>query len=218
MKKQSVDFEEIKDYLQTGDLILMHGLHSSSHVIETIEGSLWSHVTMVVLASDIGIDADNENILLWESDEMNPVKDVILKRGKSGPMLVKLSERLKYNLSQKEDSIFAVRHLYAERNQKMYDIINNIIPIMHKSTFPDTFHEFLNPIEGRVFKKKTSLDTIFCSELIAYTYIKMGLLTSIHPVNSYAPVDFSEKLSVGLLKRAWLGDEIKLNIDLNKLK
>jgi hypothetical protein len=51
---------------------------------------------------------------------------------------------------------------------------------------------------------------MFCSELVAYTYIQLGLLTTIHPSNSYFPVDFSDNLSVGLLKRAWLGNEILL--------
>jgi len=55
---------------------------------------------------------------------------------------------------------------------------------------------------------------MFCSELAAYTYMYLGLLGDIHPVNSYLSLDFSEKLSVGLLKRAWLGNEIPIEFEL----
>jgi len=107
--------------------------------------------------------------------------------------------------------------LHAERTLEMFESLKKVIPEMHPASFPDTYHEMLNPALGRIFKEKTELDTMFCSELAAYTYIKMGLLTSIHPVNSYFPLDFSEKLSVGLLKRAYLAQEIELQVDTNKL-
>ncbi|MFP4025999.1 MAG: hypothetical protein ACLFVR_15870 [Thiohalospira sp.] len=217
IKKQTTAFHEIKNYLQTGDIILMHGLHLSSRFIESLEGSPWSHVAMIVLAQDIGIDAGKDTILLWESDTESPVQDVILNKAKSGPMLVKLSERLKYNFTHKEDNQLSIRHLYTERTQKMFDGFKKIIPEVHQATFPDVYHEMINPTKGRIFHEKTSLDTFFCSELAAYTYKNMGLLTSIHPVNSYIPMDFSDKLSVGLLNRAWLGNEINIEINLNKL-
>jgi hypothetical protein len=213
LKQQTTSFEEIKGDLKTGDLVLMHGLHASSRVIEMIEDSPWSHVAMIVLAKDIDVDAGGEKILLWESDTQSPVKDVILNKAKSGPMPVKLSERLKYNFTHGEDSKLAVRILHTERNQEMFDALKKVIPEVHHAVFPDTYHEMLNPAKGRFLHEKTSLNTIFCSELAAYTYMKLGLLTSIHPVNSYTPLDFSDQLSVGLLKRAWLGNEIHLNLE-----
>lgn len=217
VKQQTTSFNEIKKDLKTGDIILMHGLHASSRVIEMVEESLWSHVAMVVIADDIGVDVGEDNVLLWESDTQSPVEDVILKKPKSGPMLVRLSERLKYNFTHGEDSRLAIRYLNAERTDEMFNDFKKLIPEVHNATFPDTYHEMLNPFKGRILHKKTSLDTLFCSELAAFTYTKLGLLTSIHPVNSYFPLDFSEKLSIGLLKRAWLGNEIHINLDLEKL-
>lgn len=217
INKQRTSYNEIKNHLKTGDIILMHGLHASSRIIQLVEGCPWSHVAIVVLAQDIGLDVGENNILLWESDTETDVKDVILGKSKSGPMLVKLSERLKYNFTHGEDSRCALRYLHVERDLSMYEKLKKVIPEMHPATFPDTYHEMLNPALGRVFNEKTDLSTMFCSELAAYTYIKMGLLTSIHPVNSYFPLDFSEKLSVGLLKRAWLNEEIELNIDTKNL-
>lgn len=217
LNKQTTAYHEVKSDLKTGDIILMHGLYPSSHVIQTFEGSLWSHSAIIVIAEDIGIDTGSDNILLWESNVSTPVKDVILNKAKTGPMLVKLSERLKYNIEHKDDSKFAIRYLNTERTKQMFDTFNNVIKEVHPATFPDTQHEMIDPMEGRFFRKQTGLNTIFCSELVAITYMKLGLLSTIHPVNSYFPVDFSDKLSVGLLKRAWLGEEIMLNVDISKL-
>ncbi|NOZ45559.1 MAG: hypothetical protein GXO79_02135 [Chlorobi bacterium] len=213
LKRQTTLYKEIKSDLKTGDIILMHGLYPSSHVIESFEGSLWSHSAIIVIAEDIGLNVGKDNILLWESNLDTPVKDVILKTTKSGPMLVKLSERFAYNIKHKDDSRFAIRHLYIKRTQEMFKSLKNVIKTVHSAKFPDTYNEMHDPMEGRFFNKQTSLKTIFCSELVAYTYMKLGLLTTIHPSNSYFPVDFSDKLSVGLLKRAWLGNEILLKVD-----
>jgi len=213
LKQQKTDYQSIKNDLKTGDLILMHGIHFSSNCIETLEGSCWSHVGIIVLAEDIGLDVGLDNILFWESDTETPVADVIKGIPKSGPMLVKLSERLKYNFTHGEDSECAIRHLYTDRDASLLNRFKELIPKIHDADFPDTIHEFLNPTLGRVVHKKTSLDTMFCTELAAYTYMNLGLLTEIHPVNSYMPIDFSEKLSVGLLKRAFWGVEINLTVD-----
>lgn len=216
VKKQTTDYQSIKEDLKTGDIVLMHGIHFSSRCIETLEESNWSHVGIIVLAEDIGLDVGEDNILFWESDTHTPVNDVIKGVSKSGPMLVKFSERLKYNFTHGEDSECAIRHLNTHRDDAFNTRFKNLIPTIHDATFPDTYHEFLNPTEGRVFHKKTTLDTMFCSELAAYSYINLGLLSDIHPVNSYMPIDFSEKLSVGLLKRAWLGIEIPIEIDITQ--
>lgn len=211
LKKRTTSYDEVKNDFQTGDIILMHGLYLSSHAIEAFEGSYWSHSAIIVIAEDIGLDVGTDNILLWEANMDTPVKDVILKKSKSGPMLVKLSERLKYNIKHKDDSnILAVRHLYTERTENMFNQLKKVIKDVHNAKFPDTAHELKNPMEGRFFNKQTSLDTMFCSELVAYTYMNLGLITKTHPVNSYFPVDFSEKLSVSLLKRAQLGNELRL--------
>jgi len=198
----STSFEEIKNDLKTGGLVLTHGLHASSHVIEMVEESPWSHVAMIVLTEETGIDAGEESVLLWESDTQSPVKDVILGKAKSGPMLVKLSERLKYNFTHGQDSKLSIRHLYTSRTQDFFDQMRKVIPQVHHAIFPNTYHEMFNPFKGRVLKNKTSLDTLFCSELAAFTHIQLGLLTSCNAVNSYFPVYFSDKLSVGLLKRS----------------
>lgn len=49
---------------------------------------------------------------------------------------------------------------------------------------------------------------IYCSELLAYTYKILELITSRHVSNAYAPEDFSDTSNVGLLKRSIWGPEV----------
>jgi hypothetical protein len=55
-------------------------------------------------------------------------------------------------------------------------------------------------------------DKIYCSELLAMTYKKLGLLTGHHVSNAYAPKDFSKEGSTRLLNSAWLDAEIFLDM------
>ncbi len=212
LKRRTTAYSELKNHLKTGDIVLMKGRYPSSHVIEAFEGSDYSHAALIVLAKDIGI-THGDGVLLWESNVETDVKDVILNRTKSGPQLLSFHEKVLYDLKHKVDSKVAIRHLHlTNRDQnKITDGIKAAINEVHNATFPDLYHECHDPLEGRFKNIQTPLDTIFCSELVAFTYIKMGLLSKIHPTNSYFPVDFSEKVDVGLLERAWLGKEIILD-------
>jgi hypothetical protein len=53
---------------------------------------------------------------------------------------------------------------------------------------------------------------IYCSELIALAYKHLGLLTNFHVSNAYSPKDFCNEGSVRLLKRAWLGNEMYIDM------
>lgn len=211
LKKQTVDFKQLEPNIQTGDIILMHGLYASSHVIEFIEGSAWSHAAIAIRAEDFGIKC-KDSLLLWESNEATKgVNDVRYNNPKPGPQLVSLHDRMRINYQLKDDSIFGLRHLNAEITAEMkVKFKKEIIDKYDMSyEFPPTWEEMLDPILGRAKnKKRVDEFKIFCSELVALSYMNLGLLSTLHVENSYAPVDFAESNQVGLLKRAWLGNEI----------
>lgn len=215
IKRRTVAFDDLKDTLKTGDIVLMHGQYVSSHIVEFLEGSNWSHSAIVVRAEDLGIKCDDP-VLLWESNIITPVDkgetpiyDVLLGKEKRGPQLVSLHQRMKVNFHHKDDSSFAIRHLHTDRTPEMFKVIRSVIDKYHSADFPATKEELLCPLEGRWLNEPDkTLNTIFCSELVAITYMALGLLSQLHPFNSYVPADFSFENSVGLLNRAWLGNEI----------
>lgn len=191
----------------------MKGRYASSHVIEAFEGSDYSHAAIIVLAKDLGIK-NSEDVLLWESNVQTEIEDVMLNKPKSGPQLLNFHQKVLYDFENKLDCKVAIRHLYTDSYEPIINGIKLAIKEVHSAVFPNLYHECHDPLEGRFKNIQTPSDTIFCSELVAITYIKMGLLSTVNPTNSYFPVDFSEQLDVGLLKRAWLGKEIVLEVNL----
>lgn len=102
---KSIPYKDIVDKLQTGDIVLFHGILRESILIQAIEGSIWSHVGMVVRIP--GFDYP----LLWESNILVNLEDVELHEAKKGPMLVPLYDRIKTDLENMDDVMFAVRYL-----------------------------------------------------------------------------------------------------------
>ena len=54
--KDLVPFSKLKQRMQSGDIILMHGQYSDSWLIQDFERSIWTHSGMVLKAKDIGLE------------------------------------------------------------------------------------------------------------------------------------------------------------------
>jgi hypothetical protein len=65
--------------------------------------------------------------------------------------------------------------------------------------------------EGIFGENKEDLSSLFCSELVAEAYQKMGLLTEELPSNEYIPKDFSEEKSLRLELDYTLQKEIDIH-------
>lgn len=72
----------------------------------------------------------------------------------------------------------------------MFEVLKKTIQEVHDRGFPSGDAEFKNAISGRFHRLPTPEDTLFCSQLVAKTYMNMGLLSDNMPTNSYIPVDF----------------------------
>jgi hypothetical protein len=64
---------------------------------------------------------------------------------------------------------------------------------------------------GRFRRRETSLETIYCAELVATTYQAMGLLSDRHPASWYDPGRFWSGDHVALVAPFRLGDEIAVS-------
>ena len=67
--KKTVPYDEIRDTLMTGDIVLFHGLGWESDIIQVVELSQWTHVAMVVRAPEIDYP------LIWESTPLQFIED-----------------------------------------------------------------------------------------------------------------------------------------------
>lgn len=87
---------------------------------------------------------------------------------------------------------------------------------VHRLPFPPQIEVIRRVIQTRIFlrwwPRKPLYRSIFCTELIAETYMRMGLLPPAPPASAYLPLDFSERKKIPLLKGASLGREVLLRV------
>ncbi len=210
MSKYNIPCEHVLDNLQTFDVILMHGTMIGSKIIEFIEFNKWSHVAMIVRCEDVGLPANDHPVLLWESTDYTNLKDRTIKKlGQTGPMLVSLDERIKASTKNKTNSLTAVRYLNVERTPEMFEALKETIKEVHVLEMPTPVRLFKQVVKGRYFHKRIKENhTLFCSELMIYTYQKIGLMHKDLIINNYEPKDFCSGGYIPLLKRATLSKEV----------
>ncbi|MCU0392899.1 MAG: hypothetical protein MUE81_17455 [Thermoflexibacter sp.] len=215
MKITTLTYDQLAPSLRTGDIVLQHGLDEVSQTIQLLTGSTWSHVSIVVLSKDLGIDDPAHPILLWESTPMIEVVDETIHKPKAGPTLVDMKARLLENIAMKHDGAFAVRHFYYNFEASDLEILKDYIATVHDDTFPTNLALIADWVKGRLLNigADPAAKTYFCSELISETFMVLGLLPTMHPDNYYDPADFSSKVNLPWLKRAYLGNEILFTVN-----
>lgn len=217
LSKRPLPLADFLANIQTFDLILMQGILSTSQEAEALTSSRWSHVGMVVVAGDLAIPGlDPKTRLLWEANTPDGVEDVILKTPKLGPQLTRITDRVANNFAVQYDGSFAARKLTYPRTKAMLTTLQSVITLLHPAVLPsangDNGQGLLTSfLAGRFQNVSVFPGTYFCSQLVAATYMKLGLMTQQYVDSSYAPVDFTQELDVSLLNGAWLGPEIILD-------
>ena len=195
-------YEDIRNELKTGDILLFSGQGFISDAIKWITKNEYSHVGMVLRIK--GYDY----VALWESTTLGNVPSIFGGKRK-GVQIVQLSQRLKkyrgkvvvrhlenFEFGQKERAI--IRRLRTEVDKKPYE--KNIWSLI-KSALDKT------PL-GR--NRKKDLSSLFCSELVAEAYTRLGLLPKNEVSSEYTPADFSAKAGMKLKGGAKLGPEIEI--------
>lgn len=202
-------YEKIRSQLKTGDIILFSGKGGISDGIKIFTMSKWSHVGMVYR-----IDSPQDpkgSVFCWESTTLSNVKDADTGKLTQGVQRVELSERLERCLA-KEYRI-AIRPLSMALTETMLTALN----------------KFRHEVSGRPYEKKKiqliksaydgwfghnkeeDLSSLFCSELVAEAFQKMGLLTEKLPSNEYVPKDFSTEKKLKLELGYGLQKEIAIS-------
>ncbi|ANY65866.1 hypothetical protein BBD42_04830 [Paenibacillus sp. BIHB 4019] len=201
-----VKYSEIEGQLQTGDILLCHSVLHESLLIEFVQGSPWSHIGMIVRLPQYDFP------LLWESTTFDNIPDVLLGKTKNGPMLVPLHERLRTDVDNIWDPMFAFRKLNVQRTPQMQAALLDVIQELHHASFPNEEQMLRIVVDGKLGIAGGN-NSLFCSQLLAETFIRMGLLPPHRVPNSYWPVDFSTQGHVELLDNAGFSEELYLLAD-----
>jgi hypothetical protein len=174
----------------TGDLWLFRGHSFADRAIQTVTNSPVNHVGMVVALDDLPP-------LLWHAELGRSLPDVWTGERQRGVQLHLLADAVA-TWGQKYGQRAWVRHLDGTLQREHEDRLMETIDRFDGRAFPTTPGLARQWLTGRLRRRESSLETVYCAELVATTFQHMGLLPRRRPASWYDPGKF------------WSGDRIEL--------
>ena len=174
----------------TGDVWLFRGKSVADRAIRAVTNAPVNHVGMVVAIDDLPP-------LLWHAELGRSLPDVWTGERQRGVQLHLLRDAVN-TWNERYGQRAWVRHLEGGEIERSHeDRLMEVIDRFDGRAFPTTFGLAGQWLNGR-FRRSSSLETIYCAELVATTYQHMGLLPKRRPASWYDPGRF------------WSGDRIDL--------
>jgi hypothetical protein len=194
-------FEELRPTLDVGDVLLFSGGGRFSNKIKRFLRSHWSHVALVAREKPGG------PLYLWEATQDSDLPDVVSRTARPGVGLFDLETWILHYASET-----AIRPLHVERTAKMRADLLAFFREVHGRPYERRRLELLRASGKGPWgpNPQPNLSSLFCSELVAEAYQRMGLLPRRPPSNCYTPRDFSSERPQPLPLRlgATLGEEV----------
>jgi hypothetical protein len=173
----------------TGDIWLFRGTAVADWTIRAATNSPVNHVGMVVGLDDLPP-------LLWHAELGRSLPDVWTGQQQRGVQLHRLSDAVTtWNARYRQRAW--VRQLDGPIERSHEDRLMEIIERFDGRPFPTTRELLKGWLTSRA-RRPSSLESVFCAQLVATTYQHMGLLPNTRPANWYDPGRF------------WSGDHLPL--------
>ena len=173
----------------TGDVWLFRGRSVADVAIRAVTNAPVNHVGMVVAIDDLPP-------LLWHAELGRSLPDVWTGERQRGVQLHILRDAVT-TWREKYGQRAWMRALEGPVGRHHEDRVMEVIARFDGKPFPTTVGLARSWLVGRL-RRSSSLETIYCAELVATTYQHMGLLPKRRPASWYDPGRF------------WSGDEIDL--------
>jgi hypothetical protein len=173
----------------TGDIWLFRGTSIADLAIRTATNSPVNHVGMVVALDDLPP-------LMWHAELGRSLPDVWTGERQRGVQLHLLRDAVT-TWNERYGQRAWVRHLDGPIERHHEDRLMEVIDRYDGHAFPTSLGLARRWLNGRI-RRSSSLETIYCAELVATTYQHMGLLPGERPPSWYDPGRF------------WSGDRIEL--------
>ena len=174
----------------TGDVWLFRGQSFADRAIQAVTNSPVNHVGMVVAIDDLPP-------LLWHAELGRSLPDVWTGERQRGVQLHLLRDAVA-TWGQRYGQRAWLRQLDGTVGREHEDRLMEVIDRFDGRPFPTTPGLARQWLTGRLRRRASSLETIYCAELVATTYQHMGLLPRRRPASWYDPGKF------------WSGDRIEL--------
>jgi hypothetical protein len=184
----------------TGDVWLFRGRSIADRAIQTFTNSPVNHVGVVVAIDDL-------QPLLWHAELGRSLPDVWTGERRRGVQLHVLRDAVA-TWSERYNQRAWTRHLEGTIERHHEDRLMEVIARFDGRAFPTPPGLARQWLTARVRRRESSLETVYCAELVATTYQHMGLLPSRRPASWYDPGRFWSGDRIELLPPFALGEEI----------
>lgn len=184
---------------RTGDVWLFRGPSAADHAIRVVTNSPVNHVAMVVALDDLPP-------LLWHTELGKTLESVWSGDHHRGAQLNRLDQALAV-WTEKYRQLAFVRHFDGEITPPMEDALLRVVAEYEGRPFPRLRHLVGKWLSGRL-RREASEQAVYCAELLAITYTRMGLLDARAPANWFDPGRFWSGDRLELAGGAALGPEI----------
>jgi hypothetical protein len=199
-----IDLDDALATAATGDIWLFRGRTFADRAIQTLTNSPVNHVGMVVALDDLPP-------LLWHAELGRSLPDVWTGRRQRGVQLHRLRDAVT-TWEQRYGQRAWLRQLQGGEIERHHeDRLMEVIDRFDGHPFPTTARLAGRWAAGRFRRRETSLETIYCAELVATTYQAIGLLSDRHPASWYDPGRFWSGDHVALVPPFRLGEEIAVS-------
>jgi len=174
----------------TGDIWLFRGRSIADRAIRAVTNSPVNHVGMVVAIDDLPP-------LMWHAELGRSLPDVWSGERHRGVQLHLLADAAATWYQRYRQRAWVRALEGGELSRRHEDRLMEVIERFDGRPFPTTLGLARQWVNGRL-RRSSSLETVYCAELVAATYQHMGLLPSRRPASWYDPGRF------------WSGDRIEL--------
>jgi hypothetical protein len=187
----------------TGDIWLFRGRALADVAIRAVTNSPVNHVGMVVALDDLPP-------LLWHAELGRSLPDVWTGERQRGVQLHLLGEAVR-TWNERYRQRAWVRQLEGAIERVHEDRLMEVIERFDGRPFPTMPGLLRQWGTGRLRRRSSSLETIYCAELVATTYQHMGILPSRRPASWYDPGRFWSGDRIELIAPFALGGEIAVH-------
>ncbi len=198
------DLATVLPKIQTGDILVFHCDALESRAIDLVTDSWFSHAAMAVVHPETG------QRLIWQTDPGAIVEDPITHSSHTGAQLGDLQAAVEETAKTWGDQPYW-RPLVWDRPSDFDAVVSAALSELEQTPYPSDLAMVLNYLLGRAGVANSD-GTMFCSEMIAATYQRIGLLGDENPADSYRPKDFSSEsgAELTLVSGAVLATEIEV--------
>jgi hypothetical protein len=185
----------------TGDVWLFRGRTLADKAIRTFTNAPVNHVAMVVALDDLPP-------LLWHTEMGQRLEDVWTGTHHRGAQLNRLADAATVWTGTYRQQAW-VRQFRGDVTREMEDELLRVVEMYDGKPFPRTARLARWWLAGR-FRKEATGEAVYCAQLLAITFRRMGLLDPRKPANWYDPGTFWSGDRLELANGATLGGELRV--------